>query len=910
MDEKMTIEQFGVTIKQKYPAYSSYSDAEVGQKMIVKYPQYKDKIKVRYTVPKPVETKEQKLTKATSEAEQAKKESVKANSFGGVLGNMIKDPNLGNLPFVGGAVKTANILNKAIDNPANKNQEKYTEQLRTRNIQLQKIIKEKESKKVDSTRDKTEWNNNQDQIDKHDQEVKKYTEELPTNKQALGAVGQTGLDMLTVGTYGKSTKGMSSAKLGKASPSAVPKDPKFFTKKTLVDSGVGAGVGGAYGATSSIAEGDETKDVIKNTLIGTAFGAAVPLVLKAPGAIKNDITKNPATGTSPRMDRHNEKLVKKVEKEIFKIENNYANTRKANKFSKDAGAASRNRIAKANLLTDSVDEGGLIRTKQPGGPIDKYKAATVDQTEGTVRQNLERLGETVEVSTIEKQLLKEVRSSGLEGDDLKTALDKIAREVEGYKLRADPQGRIPLVIVHDAKISTTKQINYQTPPEKATYRKAVARGLKRIVEKNSVFNVEETNKELTKHYEDIALLERLDGKKVKGGKLGKYFAQISGNIIGGVAGGAVGGPLGSAAGTIIGGEAGGRIQGAAMQRTFKGGKGGVIEQSEVLKKASELGKSKRNLPALIPGNDYTPASGGQKYAPIPMGGTLPSNEQSMIDASYSRRLGNMNIKYNKTKTITTTGISKSIPQSLEKVKNDLLTSGHDLDSMISSGDIDKSKVFRQDGTLQPQQLEHVVNDLSGKIDDYSKGLGKEFKKSVNLDNPTPENLIDQARAFLTKAAKKIKETPNQQGGFVKLFGPNSDKKVIEKKANIFLKKWFDIAGDVESGGGKDIKLKTKDFEEIAEYFKDTKPTKPITLYRGIEKGQQEGLLKRPSSWTYSREVAKEHTYGNGKVIKIKVDPDQVLVDLGALDSKRAQKLGIIDEEEEVILKPLKAIIKK
>lgn len=42
--EKFTIEQFGAKIKQKYPAYSKLSDAEIGQKMLVKYPQYKDKI--------------------------------------------------------------------------------------------------------------------------------------------------------------------------------------------------------------------------------------------------------------------------------------------------------------------------------------------------------------------------------------------------------------------------------------------------------------------------------------------------------------------------------------------------------------------------------------------------------------------------------------------------------------------------------------------------------------------------------------------------------------------------------------------------------------------------------------------------------------------------------------------------
>lgn len=41
---QQTIEQFGQTIKQKYPQYKDIPDAELGQKMITKYPQYKDMV--------------------------------------------------------------------------------------------------------------------------------------------------------------------------------------------------------------------------------------------------------------------------------------------------------------------------------------------------------------------------------------------------------------------------------------------------------------------------------------------------------------------------------------------------------------------------------------------------------------------------------------------------------------------------------------------------------------------------------------------------------------------------------------------------------------------------------------------------------------------------------------------------
>lgn len=44
MENKLTIEQFGATVKQKYPQYANFSDAEIGQKTLEKYPEYSDRI--------------------------------------------------------------------------------------------------------------------------------------------------------------------------------------------------------------------------------------------------------------------------------------------------------------------------------------------------------------------------------------------------------------------------------------------------------------------------------------------------------------------------------------------------------------------------------------------------------------------------------------------------------------------------------------------------------------------------------------------------------------------------------------------------------------------------------------------------------------------------------------------------
>ena len=282
------------------------------------------------------------------------------------------------------------------------------------------------------------------------------------------------------------------------------------------------------------------------------------------------------------------KTIAAREEQIFQIENNYAKTRKAMDYSKDEGASSRRRIASTDVLVNSVDENGIIRTKQKGGAVDQYKKQTIDGYEGVVRENLAREGKTVNLAEVQKELIKQVDRSGLEGADLQTALNGIRKEIAGLRHRANEFGDVEVAKIHDAKINTTKNINYQTPPEIATYRKSVARAYKNVVESKSDIP-KQVNPELTKFYKDIELLENLDGKRVKGGKLGKYFAQITGQIVGGAAGGTVGGFPGVVVGSVVGGEVSAALKGRTMSKTFGKNMGIEAPKSAILEKAKETG---------------------------------------------------------------------------------------------------------------------------------------------------------------------------------------------------------------------------------------------------------------------------------------------------------------------------------
>jgi hypothetical protein len=312
------------------------------------------------------------------------------------------------------------------------------------------------------------------------------------------------------------------------------------------------------------------------------------------------------------------KATAKLAGEIENIENNYSKLRKANEFSKDA-EASRLRIAETDVLANSVDADGTIRTKQKGGAIDQYRAQRIDGTESVVRDNLKREGAKVNLNEVARELKIKIAESGLEGADLITALNGVKKEIAGLKLRADELGNIGLEKVHDAKINTTKNIDYNTPPETKTYRKTVARTYKEVVENKSKvkvnvggkeYGIDGINKELSKYYADIERLQGLDGRKVRGGRLGKYASQISGNVVG-MAAGSVGGPLGAAVGSIIGGEAAGFLKGKVMERTFGRERGVALEKNPIL----EAARQKAGLPKETDMTRPSPKVGAAKDVP-------------------------------------------------------------------------------------------------------------------------------------------------------------------------------------------------------------------------------------------------------------------------------------------------------
>lgn len=323
-------------------------------------------------------------------------------------------------------------------------------------------------------------------------------------------------------------------------------------------------------------------------------------------------------------DRKQVQAVQEQANEIAAVETNYAKGRKLNRYSTNEGADSRTRLAETNVLEGAVDETGKILTRQKGGAVDQYKAMSVKPAEGVVRDLLVKEGRVVSLAEVEAALRARIKTSGLEGADLAQALNGVKRQVAGLRLRADANGNIGLEILQDAKVNEYGNINFQTPPETATYRKAVAGTYKTLIETKSSHPIKAINADLAKYYSDITRLESLDGLRVQGGKLGKYVAQISGNVVGAAVGGLFGGFGGATVGTVVGGELASLIKGKSMAGTFNKGVKGVAPKSPVIEEA--LAKVKEALLQLPEGSGIR--------VEVKSGPTIQLNKesQSTIDA--------------------------------------------------------------------------------------------------------------------------------------------------------------------------------------------------------------------------------------------------------------------------------------
>lgn len=366
----------------------------------------------------------------------------------------------------------------------------------------------------------------------------------------------------------------------------------------------GGAVSGTLGSTGAALQEDRSAGQIigaglTGAALGTGLSLVAPLAGKAAGKVGQKFSK----------DARIQNIVDNNYRALTQLEDSNAALRKVVAKNKERGIDPKRLLAESDYLVGAVDDTGTLRTMQEGGAVSKAREF-ITPMEDVVTLNLQREGKTISLDDVRQQMIDNVNASGIKGGDKINALRKIESEISGLALDADANGHVPLSVVHDAKRYKYANIDYLNPGSKNTD-KIIARTLKDIVEKGTEsVDVKKLNDELSSYYSMLSFLEKLDGKKVQGGKLGKYFAQT----IGAIAGGQVGGPIGS----VVGAEVGGRLRGAMMKSTFSKASGKAPKASALLEDAIKLGKTPPEPKAPLLG---LPAPDKTKTGPtIPLGG--------------------------------------------------------------------------------------------------------------------------------------------------------------------------------------------------------------------------------------------------------------------------------------------------
>ena len=413
----------------------------------------------------------------------------------------------------------------------------------------------------------------------------------------------------------------------------------------------GTGWGAAYGLASGL---DERKGIGETTM-STLGGAATGLALGTGFAVAGAGIGRAFQKVYERVnaDAKAAAIARKNTGHFAEIESKYGAVQSSVEQAKKTGINPIEFSATYDLLP-VVDREGNIRVDNTGGALERLDAM-LSPHEETVRKNLVREGRNIKVTDLRPILEKSINESGLEGAALDNAYKKINAELRGLGRRADKDGYIPMYKVHDAKVSKYKTVDYTNEGSKMAD-KAIARGLKETIESNTKsINVKNINNDLAQLYAVREFLESLQNKKVKGGRLGKYFAQTVGSVIGSHFG-----PVGS----IVGAEAGGAMRGQMLKSAFGKETGNIFKPSDELLRATELGKGER---------PYNPL---QLPSPEKVKESELARKNSVISAPYEPKygeqgynsLGNRNTTQSTTSAPTMRGISRTVAQNTDIVQ--------------------------------------------------------------------------------------------------------------------------------------------------------------------------------------------------------------------------------------------------
>lgn len=328
----------------------------------------------------------------------------------------------------------------------------------------------------------------------------------------------------------------------------------------------GAVTGGAYNVGQELENpnatlGSVTGAGVTGAVVGGATGGVIPAIgatIKPTYKVVKDVAGKTKLLFASPADKA-QYIVNKRTDELANIVNKSSPLKKLVTSAESNGYSPVKDLADSDLLVGAVTKDGRI----DGKLVQERFNDVMNVPEGIIKRKFEETGEKISLDQVQARMAEVLNSEYVPSKLYKQVQNKYDDIVYGLykKGKVDADGMINFADLQQEKIDAYKLSNF-LDPEKTLADKAIGRAFKVAIDQDSksIPELAQINKELGRYLSVKSLIDKLDQKVVKGGRLGKYFAQA----VGALSGGSVGGPVGS----ILGAEAGGAIQGQILKGTF------------------------------------------------------------------------------------------------------------------------------------------------------------------------------------------------------------------------------------------------------------------------------------------------------------------------------------------------------
>lgn len=246
-------------------------------------------------------------------------------------------------------------------------------------------------------------------------------------------------------------------------------------------------------------------------------------------------------------------------------------------------------IAQDDSFIPEIDKEGSVDSSQAIKKLNDF-IKPLAQTE---RQAIEAEGVSSSFDKFSNTALQAADKYIDRGASYKNIVSRIQSDMEVYKENYGENGTIPDVKLDDIKNAKYKIVNWNNEDAQIADKIVAKAARDTIISDTKNADIKGLNDVMSRYYTARDFLDAIDSKKIKGGRLGKYFAQT----LGGMAGSHFG-PLGTLVGAYVADTTHGKILQTKFNPVINNGIELKTPMPDILKKTQDtLNQAPKQLPS-------------------------------------------------------------------------------------------------------------------------------------------------------------------------------------------------------------------------------------------------------------------------------------------------------------------------